>query len=202
MGVAGWRDGVNSYYSGGSVSIGGNAMSVGRADDTNYAYDMTVLWYRVNPPTRTQSLAWDWSGTNAPSDNSLIFYSFYNGVDTSNPIRSSGGQATATSSASAGTLTSTSGDYAVGVSYGWANTLPTNITWTGPTELFDITTSGSLGTNRESYAHSATTGNMTVSTSQNGSGTPYSTISAIILRQSTETPSTAPFNPRRVIIAL
>ena len=170
------------------MTVNGSACSVGRADDTDFNYDFTAIFYCVSPPSGSQTVAWDWSGTNTPSDETTVHYAFYSGVDTSNPIRSSGGQATATNTASAGTLTANSGDYAFGVCYAYDSVgLPTNVTWTGLTEQADFTaTGGTPADNRTSYADSAMSGNTAISASHSGGGgaAPYATVSAVVLRQS------------------
>lgn len=188
LGISGWSSTDANLYSGGSVTLNGNSCSVGRADDTTTATDFTAIFYCLSPPSGTQAVAWDWIGTNAPSDDSVVHYSFYAGVDVSSAIRSSGGQATTTTSASAGTLTAVSGDYIVAVSYGYANANPTDMTWTGPTEIDDFLSSGGLAVNRTSSAAGQATGDTAVSVSQSGGGiTPYTTMSAIVLRQSAAT---------------
>jgi hypothetical protein len=143
VGIVNFRD-VDNYIGLGnaedastaSLTLGGTQMKIGRVQDTlaelpaNYHIG---LFYLVNPPTGSQTLAWDFAGSNNPSLGSVIHYAFYKGVDISSPIRSRGGEKNESgSSATTGTLAAVAGDAIVAEGCSYANN---TVSWTNATEL-------------------------------------------------------------------
>jgi len=151
-----------AYLSGGSVTLGGQSMSAGLIKEST-AQMMGGIWYLVNPPTGDQSLAWDWSGTGNPAEDNMFHYAFYNGVDTSSPVRSSGGQQVASGTASTGVLTALSGDFIVAFGWVFESTGSTPIIgWTNATEVREDVSSVFDTNNHIAYAEASPSGDVTI----------------------------------------
>lgn len=181
VGVTGY-DTTVSPFSTGTLSLGGSSMTVGRADDDNTSFDMTAVFYLANPSTGSQTLAWNWAGTNAATLGFHIFTAFYTGNDTSSPIRGSGGGRTATDSANTGAMTAVSGDMIVAAGEGARNggTTPTGISWTNATGAAGNQYNSEYG----SFAESTSSGSVTVTATQTGGsgGTGYTNVSALVIQ--------------------
>lgn len=158
VGVSGYHPTTN-YFSGGSMTIGGNAMTAVAADGDTSAF-MGTLFYLFNPPTGSQTLAWDWIGTNAPNNGILFAWGAYKDLDTSG-IRSSSGTQQAANPHTTGTLTAQSGDLIVAFVEQYASSNAT-FTWTSATEISEFTNFISADA---SWAEASPTGNQTVSAS-------------------------------------
>lgn len=124
----------------GTLTLAGNSLTaqvVAAAGTTDY--DLAGVFYRVNPATGSQTLAWDWNGTATWTDGGHIIYAFYKGVDTASPIKDSDtatqAGASSTATATTPTLTASSGDMIFSGLYAWDTTNPTSITWTNATEV-------------------------------------------------------------------
>jgi hypothetical protein len=202
VGVAG---SVNSpgYFSDYPPTIGGggNIMSVGNQqdDDTPVSTtDYAVIFYFVNPPTGSQTLAYNWGSSYTIADGGHIVTAFYKGVDTSNPIRSSGGeqsQAASPDSATTGSLTGQSGDMFVGMAYSDDENNTGSTTWTNATELTDDLAQGTnTGWTGGSLAEQSLSGNVTVTaTTTHAGSTCFTSLAGMVLAQGgyTITPSSS-----------
>lgn len=91
-------------------SLGGSNLTTLQKTDSQHDNNATWLGYLVNPPTGSQTLSCNW-GQSLPAGASITI-AFFVGVDTSNPIRSSG-QQTSNGSDLTG-LTASAGDMMVG----------------------------------------------------------------------------------------
>ncbi len=174
-------DSINDFLSGNPPTIGGQAMSMVRDDDDNFNIILGAIFQKTSPPTGSQTFAWNWGGTNAMPVGGHILIGFYKGVDTANPIRSTGGSQDLDNSATTGSLTAVSGDAAFAVAGAYNNTTLPTITWTNATDLDDDASNNLQGSCAEAFP----AGNVTITaTHSGGSGTgPVTTISAVILRQ-------------------
>lgn len=148
-------EGVSTYFSSGSVTINSAALSVSRANDSDTSYGMVSLFHKVSPSTGTQTLAWDWSGTGAPDEGVTIFYAFYKGIDTDDPIKSEGGEQVQTD-ADTGVMTAATGDLAVAIAYAYGES--ETFTWTNATEV----THSHYGGDTASIAEASPSGNITI----------------------------------------
>lgn len=158
VGVTGYL-GTANYFSGGSMTIGGNAMTAVAADGDTGAF-MGALFYVFNPPTGSQTLAWDWVGTSPPVDGCLFAWGAYKDLDTSG-IRSSSGTQQAENPHTTGTLTAQSGDLIVAFAEQYVY-LEGTFTWTSATGISEFT---GFDHADASWAEASPTGNQTVSAS-------------------------------------
>lgn len=116
----GWESGSNISMS--SLSVGGNAMTIlqnlARSGDAD-AVGGAIL---VNPPTGSQTFAWDWTGTGALGDGGGFIVSYVKGLDTSDPVRDSDVSAASDGSEIERTLTLTtnSTDLVIGIASSYA----------------------------------------------------------------------------------
>src|SRR5205085_164848 len=89
--VSGYQTSANYFHSG-TVTLGGSAMTAASTtQDSNTAYLYGAMFYLANPPTGTQTLAWDWLGTNAPNDGVIIVHGYYKGNATVSVARDTDG---------------------------------------------------------------------------------------------------------------
>jgi hypothetical protein len=149
---------ANNYYSGGTITLGGNALSVGfDADDTTVGQQGVLYYLDVRALTGSQTLAWDWSGAGTSFCSQNIDYAFYNGVDMNAPIRDSGGQGPSGSGPfTTGSMNAISGDM---VAAAMSATDNTTLSWTNATQV----RSDATDCNRTYYAEAAPAGDTTVS---------------------------------------
>lgn len=122
-----------STMNGGSLSIGGNALSVAHYKISD---EEICIWYRVSPPTGSQSLAWDWTSTGNLSASGVFLCSYYNGINTSSLVKDTADaiQGWGTTVAT-GTMTAAANDLVI---CGVADYTVTNTsTWSSGTELYD-----------------------------------------------------------------
>lgn len=164
-GVVGYISGV-SPYSGGTLTIGGSSMTyIGGDSDPS---KMTGgIFYKVQPATGSQTLAWDWAGTNTMEGGTNFDCRYYKGINTGGAVRSTNATQQAASPHTSGTLTASSGDLIIAYSWQFVPTVNATFTWTGATEQFAYTvTAGEVD---YSWAEASPTGNQTVSTSVSSS---------------------------------
>lgn len=173
--ISGFESGAG-YFSGGTVTIAGISMSVVAADGDNTKF-MGAMFYKILPTTGTQTLAWNWSGTNPSEAGVVIAYGFYKGMDTVSPLRDSDGAQQAANPHVSKTLTAQSGDLIVAWMFQYAPSDST-ITWTGATSIYDSSVSVD---GKGSWAEASPTGNQTVSAS--GSSNQDGGVIAIVLKQ-------------------
>jgi hypothetical protein len=170
--------GTASYFSTGTMTIAGAAMTMITGGDSNSGAWMAVGAYKLLPATGSQTLAWDWLGTTNTSDTTTIMCSWYQGVNTSTPVRTSLCNQSAANPHSTGSLTAVTGDLAVIYVTQFAPS-DTTFTWTGATEVSEFGQFSGGGDG--SLAEALPTGNITVSAtglSNQDGGT-----CALILRQ-------------------
>lgn len=182
VGVSGGTSGgTSNYFSGGSCTIGGASLTLGRDDDNTGARISQCIFYKITPATGAQTFAWDWAGTAALGVGGHIHIAFYKGIHASTPIGATGGLQDTDSDATTGSLTATNGDavFCIGSGYGSTGT-PTDLSWTNATELDDDTFTSLRGACAEAFP----AGNVTVTVTQSGgTGTKATTISAIVITQ-------------------
>jgi len=174
LGVTGFQS-TASYFSSGSVTVGGAAMTAVGFDSDTTKFQGS-LFYKVLPATGTQTVAFDWAGTTAPEFGVIFVYAFYKGIDTASTIRSSNGAQQATNPHATSTLTAQSGDLIVAWMAQFTASEST-VTWTGATEVQAVT---AISQTDGSWAEASPTGNQTVSAS--GSDNQDGGVGAIVLK--------------------
>ncbi len=138
VGLSGYS-GSPSYYSGGAVTINGAAMTSVAIDASTAAFQ-GAMFYRVLPSTGSQTLAWDWVGTEVQTNAALLVYGFYKGIDTISPVRDTYGFQELGGTHATDSLTAQTGDMVIA----WSEFFVTggvegSITWTNATEILEAT---------------------------------------------------------------
>jgi hypothetical protein len=175
--VSGYSGTTTNFFSGGTLTLNGVTRSVGRTDDAYSSYGMTAIFYWVNPATGSRTLAWNWAGSGVATTGVHIFYAFYKGVDTTNPIKSSGGGHNHTTTVNTGAMTAATGDLAIAVAYANSTTGPASVSWTNA-----IQAAGSLyNMDYGAFAENSPSANITITESFSGGSGPDSAISGIVL---------------------
>ena len=171
-----------------SLTLGGNTMTLRVSQvDGGTDGDQCGIFTLTNPPTGSQTLSWNWGGSTSWADGGQINVAYYKGVNTSNPIGSTGGgtanpagtSASANTPASAGTLTASSGDAITAVAY-YSGGGTGNFSWSGVSSVNNLAYNSSGG----SYAETFPSGNTAVSASMNVSAN-FVTISAAVIKAAT-----------------
>lgn len=177
LGMVGYSSTGDRYFGAGTVSIGGQAMSVGREDDSPANVDSTAIFYLVNPPSGSQTLAWDWVGSSNMNDGGHFFIAFYNGTNTTSPIYA--GNGTIISGTGNGSISiNGSAGYAM-VSAAYSDPAGSVITWTN---LSSISQDDSV--TRGTYAENLSiSGPTAIRATSNAT---YLTYSAMIITPSVE----------------
>lgn len=152
--------GTASFFSTTPPTINSVSMQTGRADDASTLYGMSAIFYLVNPSTGSRNLAWDWAGAGTCSSGCHIMYTFYKGINASDPIRSSGGNAALGTFAVTNSMLAQYGDLAVAAGYSNDGTAGKDITWTNATEVIDDIYNNSGG----AYAESSPSANLSILT--------------------------------------
>jgi hypothetical protein len=67
--------------------------AVSSGQDSNTSLFMGAMFYLVNPPTGTQTLAWDWLGSTNPTDGVVLVHGYYKGNATVSMARDTDGSA-------------------------------------------------------------------------------------------------------------
>jgi hypothetical protein len=152
-----------TYFTGGTLTIGGQSMTAVAGGDTGTSGWQQALWTRVLAPSLSgaQTVAWDWAGTSALDNDATLTCVFYQGIDTASAVRSSTCVQASDSPYTTGTLTAQTGDLLVAMVTAFAGS-ETTFTWTSATKIEDFAQQGgNLGDG--SLAEAAPTGNQTVS---------------------------------------
>ncbi len=97
------------------VTLAGSNLTTVQKTDEQIDNGHVWIGYKVSPATGSQTLAWNWGAT--PQEGANICVVFYTGVDTSNPIVSSGQQLSANTDLTG--LTASAGDMMVGGVYSY-----------------------------------------------------------------------------------
>jgi len=127
--MASMFENATNWITANPVTLNGvNLTTLQRTDDQS-VNDHAWIGYLVNPSTGSQTLAWNWGTT--PDQGAIIYVVFYKGVDTSNPVVSSGKQTTNGQDLTG--LTAGVGDMMVGIVS--TDTSVTSVTDQGGTEL-------------------------------------------------------------------
>lgn len=161
---------VAHYYSLGAVTLGGTALTAyAVTQDASTGFHMGAVFFLEGSLTSgSQTLAWDWSGTTAPDDGTLIVVGFVTGSATSSAIRTSIGVQTNTPYQPSGSVTPTSGDFLLAFTEAFI-TGTTTWTWTAPlTKFADYSLAG----------YRSTSASLATATSAGASISPQSAASA------------------------
>jgi len=162
VGLSGYAGGV-SYYSDGAMTINSAAMTAVDIDASVNAFQ-GAMFYRVLPSTGSQTLAWDWVGTDAQANPAMFVYGFYKGIDTSSPVRDTYGLNEIGGIYVTDTLTAQTGDMVIA----WTEFFKGDdgsVTWTNATEIFEATIYGYAD---GGWAEASPSGNVVITATTNG----------------------------------
>jgi hypothetical protein len=166
-----------SVWSNGSMTLDSQSCTNRVAYDSDNEAQMTAIFTCSGFTSgASKTLAWDWVGASAV-EAAHIFIIFVSGADTSDPVRSSGGEIEKASdnTATTGSMSAQSGDYVFAV----VNTMDTgtpSVNWTGATM-----DSQSSETNYAECAEASPSGNVTVSTTCTDCAN-YMSLSAVVIQ--------------------
>ena len=183
VGVTGYMDdaltdGQMTFTKGGADTA---MVGVGGADLTSG--QMAALFYLVLPDTGTnKSLKWNWAGSSATQGGSICSVTFWKGLDTASPVRSSGGAQAGAVPYTTPTLTAQAGDRVVAYAgfFAFAANEASINTWSNATLLTQLVNTGA-GDTDGAWATGSPTGNTTVS-ALTGTDTCDGGIVAIVLK--------------------
>lgn len=174
--VSGWdsETSAGNMFANGSVAWDG--IDLGSAKVQTYLNsnaNVSAIWASQINSTGSLNFTWDWEGSNSVDEGGTIYVLFIKGVDWTSPLRSSGGQATASGGLlSSGNLTAQPGDLAISIhgQYG-ANA----ITWNRTPEVLGSTNNN---TNQSEIALENINSTQSIETS---SGATYKVLSSVLL---------------------
>lgn len=170
--VNGFSGEIN-YYSGGSIAIDGQALSVAFDGDSDDTVQQAMIYSMdVRSLTGTRAITWDWAGSNDNGCGANVHYAFYKGVDMTSPIRDSGGQS-GFNDFTTGSLTAVSGDIIAATT---ATTDNTTLDWTNVTQVRQ----DAFQCNLAYFAEASPSGDTTVSSSIT-SGDADGTLGAVVI---------------------
>ena len=148
VGISAWKGFTNNYYSDGSMTFTKNGIDTAmtavqptpRADTTAVNHN-AAMFYMTLPDTGTnKTCKWDWVGSSSQDRGMIASMIFLKGVDTSDPVRGTGGGLAALP-VNTGTITAISGDLIVafvGISLATPATEATIDSWSNLTLLSQI----------------------------------------------------------------
>jgi hypothetical protein len=194
-GVGGWTNDVNpnNTFASGNITVGGNTLSKAVSFVDNTKGLISTLYYLVNPPTGSQTLAWDWNSTDDVDEGGQILCCFYKGVDTTDPIRSSSAVAETSNYAyvTSANLAATTGDAVFSYSVFYVGYI-TGIAWTNATEIVEMATYNSQ---MVSIAEAFPNADLTVTATRYGT-TDWSGLAAVVLKAGTVGATSLPILPK------
>jgi len=158
--VTGYRTGT--YFSTGTVTIGGASMTGVSAEANNSAFK-GAAFYRALPPTGVQTLAWDWAGTSTPTEGVILAYGFYK--NDGGALRDAEGKQSSTGGPiTSKTLTASAGDLIVAWRFSfWPYVDPSfTFSWTNATKVADFDVAAGYRKATASVAETAPAGSQTV----------------------------------------
>jgi hypothetical protein len=122
----------------------------------DFVDNFVAIYYLVNPPTGTQTLAWDFDGSSTFLDGGHLHYATYKGINTKCPFRHADGDGTFSEIASNSylilpSLYCLSGDAIFVAAYAYDANLPTGVTWTNATTLEGDSYNNSYGVTAEGF---------------------------------------------------
>ena len=136
--TSGFRNSIG-YFSGGSLRIGGQAMTLVQGGDASTAAWQGVMGYKVVPPTGARSLSWNWAGTSSATDRGGIMCAYYKDIDTASAVRSTSCTQSSSNPHTTGSIAAQTGDLAVAFVFQFVNPgTDTTFTWTGATEVTEF----------------------------------------------------------------
>jgi len=133
VGSSGYHS-TGNQFSNNPPTIASSSLTAGAIADTSTDYFQGVLFYYINPPTGSQTFAWNWGVT--PTNSPLLVIAFYKGVNTADLIRDSYG-AQSWYPFSTDTLTAQSGDLIIGWAEQYTDDEELSCDWTNATEVYD-----------------------------------------------------------------
>ena len=171
VGVGGFQGA--SFFSGGTVTLGGVTVpNYAPGGDANGSWHQHATFFLEGSlASGAQTLAWDWSGTSAPTDGALIVVAFITGGATASAVRDAQAKqsdALATSFVTP-TITALTNDLIVAFGEQF-NSGAVTFTWTNATKVADYHVgSGGYRATSASLATASPTGNQTVTLGSNQS---------------------------------
>lgn len=142
VGVSGYISTTpQTTFSSGTITLGGAAPDIIVASDASAAFFKGALFAWLNPPTGSQTLAWDWVGTGTISNGVILSYGYVSEFtpNTSTPTRDTFGLQDAASPHDTDTMTAQTGDFLVA----WVEQFvggARTFSWTNATLVADETT--------------------------------------------------------------
>lgn len=170
VGISGYQSSAN-YFSAGSMTFtkGGidTAMtSAGGGGDSDNAAFYSAMFYMVSPDTGSnKTLKWNWLGSSTATDAPVISVTFWKGINTSTPVRGSGGGQNASGTPyTSSSITAQSGDTIVAWAGGYVVGEGTINTWSNLSLLAQVTHYNNAD---GAWATGTPSGNTTVAASTN-----------------------------------
>jgi hypothetical protein len=186
--VSGFQSTVNKF-SGGTVTLGGSTMTaVSSGQDGTTSRFMGAMFYLVNPPTGTQTLAWDWLGSTNPTDGVVLVHGYYKGNATVSMARDTDGVQGAATSYSTKSLTATTGDLIIAWGHLFKTTSLT-YSWTNATKVADFQTTTSFQNAGGSWAEGSPSGNTSVTFSHSGTTANDGGVGALVVKSGQNAPA-------------
>lgn len=191
VGVSTWAT-VANYLTSGSMTFTKNSvdttMTAVTGGDSNTGMFYGTIFYLLAPDTGTnKSLKWDWSGTTTMVNYPLFSITFWRGIDTSSPVRHSGGSQASALPYTTPTLTAQSGDLIVAWAHGFAEAEGSVDSWSNLTLLSQLA-KVSFDSSDGAWATGSPSGNTTVGAST-GTNWDDGGISAVVLKPATSSSS-------------
>lgn len=174
---------------GAAPTLGGSAMTLAvGSDDENLVGG--CAYYLKNPPSGTQTYAWDWGGASNSSTGDTHFIVYYTGTDGTTPIGATVEDQATASPMSAGALANSSGDLVTAFGWAFRSGSAPGISWSNVTSVQAETQNAGAPGSYGAYAETAGTGtNITPSFTYTGDDVG---IIGIVLKASGA--AAAPFN--------
>lgn len=183
VGLIGAANSASNVFSGATLTINGVGMTLAHEADDDPNYLIGAIFRLVNPSVGSQTLAYAYGSSDLfTSIGARVYVGYYKDLDTTTPIKASGGQQAVATSANTGSMAAASGDAIFAVAGVYRDTLPTGINWTNATELNE-TTQGSSPIIRVAAAEAFPSGNTTVTATHSGGsgGSTQTVISGVVI---------------------
>lgn len=168
VGVSGFSTTAGFFTTNGAMTFtkGGadTTMSKGSTAGSGTSFYSAAIFYLVLPDTGSnKSLKWDWGGTGSAGDSVMCSVTFWKGIDTASPVRTSAGGTTSAMPYTSGAFTSNSGDLDLAFAAGFVNVVEGTVnSWSNLTLLTQCARQGFADA---AWATGTTTGSHTVAAS-------------------------------------
>lgn len=181
VGITGWHNSFANFYSDGAMTFTKSSADTAmtavqptpRGDGATDKFGV-AMYYMISPDTGSnKSLKWDWFGTEYAPIGALVSVTFWKSINTSTPVRGSGGAQADGAPFTTGTITAASGDLIIAYAGGETSGEGTVNSWSNLTLLTQLTRHSVSGADG-AWATGSPSGNTTVAestdTNINGGG--------------------------------